>query len=109
MGTAIRREGTEDWFTEVRPGEVLWVRTAASPADTMELRFETAYTPSWTMIPAVSYHGNRCAIQDYNDVRESGLRAEKDEAEREKTSGSAGQQPESGDAAEQPAQTREKQ
>ncbi len=108
MGTAIRREGTEDWFTEVRPGEVLWVRTTASPADTMELRFETAYTPSWTMIPAVSYHGNRCAIQDYNDVRESGLRAEKDEAEREKTSGSAGQQPESGDAAEQPAQTREK-
>lgn len=75
IGTAIAQEGTSDSFAEKRPGEIEWVRTADSVTDTMRMRFVTEYEPSWTMIPAVSYNGNRYAVRDYNEVRKEGSEA----------------------------------
>lgn len=69
IGTAVALEGAKDTFAFVEDGVVCWTRTTSSPVSEMTLRYEAMYESVFQMVPAVQYDENKCAIQDYIDVR----------------------------------------
>jgi hypothetical protein len=51
-------EGTVDRFVQIEHGVWRWEREAEKPVHEMRMEFETTFTPSFTMIPGLSYNGN---------------------------------------------------
>lgn len=70
LGTALSMEGAADRFLPLGDGVFRWVRRTQAPVQQMMLRFEAAWTPEFTMLPACQYDGNTCeAIMDYEKIR----------------------------------------
>lgn len=78
VGTALSKEGCSDYFALVEDGVICWTRTASSPVEAMNLRYEANYASVYQMVPAIQYDGNKCYIQDYIDVRNSVAKTEKE-------------------------------
>ena len=70
LGLARAVPGGKDRFLPLGDGIYRWIRTMEAPTDVMTLRFEAAWEPEFTMLPACQYDGNRCeSIMDYEKIR----------------------------------------
>ncbi len=97
VGTAVGMPGAKDTFAMVEDGVICWTRTLEKPAEEMTMRFAADYSPTYQLIPAVQYDGNKCYIQDYVDVRNSVADADAQEKKKMPTFFLGNKDPETGE------------
>ena len=52
------RTDAADSFEKIEDGAYRWTRRLNAPTDKMQLTFDTAHAPLYTVVPAVNYNGN---------------------------------------------------
>lgn len=52
------RTDAADSFEKIEDGAYRWTRRLNAPTDRMQLTFDTAHAPLYTVVPAVNYNGN---------------------------------------------------
>ena len=56
--TIPTRADATDSFEKIEDGAYKWTRKLNAPTDKMQLAFDTAHAPLYTVVPAVNYNGN---------------------------------------------------
>lgn len=56
--TIPARADAVDSFEKIEDGAYKWTRKLNAPTDKMQLTFDTAHAPLYTVVPAVNYNGN---------------------------------------------------
>ncbi len=56
--TIPARADAVDSFEKIEEGAYKWTRKLNAPTDKMQLTFDTAHAPLYTVVPAVNYNGN---------------------------------------------------
>ena len=56
--TIPARADAVDSFEKIEDGAYKWTRKLNAPTDRMQLTFDTAHAPLYTVVPAVNYNGN---------------------------------------------------